>query len=92
MRSGPELVRASSPFAQEDRGLTWRLLGTSLVVWGAFLAAAALAPWWPVRLVASLLAGCTLVRLFIFYHDFRTGRSCRSRRWARRSCTPSATG
>jgi omega-6 fatty acid desaturase (delta-12 desaturase) len=42
-------------------------------VFAAFIAVAAVAPWWPVRLVSSVLAGLTLVRLFIFYHDFLHG-------------------
>ncbi|MFZ5475216.1 MAG: fatty acid desaturase family protein [Myxococcota bacterium] len=73
MRSGPELVRASAPFAQEDRALTWRLLAISLLVWAGVTAVAALAPWWPARLAAAVLAGLVTVRLFIFYHDYLHG-------------------
>ena len=31
---------------------------------------ATLVPWWPVRLVFSVLTGLTLVRAFIVFHDF----------------------
>lgn len=37
------------------------------------LAAAAVAPWWPVRLIASTLGALLLVRFFILYHDFMHG-------------------
>lgn len=73
MRAGPELVRASSPFAKEDKLKSWGLLGSTYVVYGAFVALAAAAPWWPLRLVGSVLAALTLIRLFIFFHDYAHG-------------------
>ena len=73
MRTGPELVRASSVYAREDRGLTWRLLVTTLLVLGATFAAAILAPWPVAQIALSVLAGLVTVRLFIFYHDYLHG-------------------
>ncbi len=74
MRTGAELVRASNPYAREDRGLTWRLL---VVTYGLYAAAVALtlvdAVPLPVRLASSVLVGLTLVRMFIFYHDYLHG-------------------
>lgn len=32
-----------------------------------------MAPWWPIRLLASLLGSLLLVRTFILYHDFMHG-------------------
>ena len=82
MRTGPELVRASNPYAAEDRARTWRLLAVALAVFvGALaaivatpftLAATALGPWGGlalglgVKTLLAALAGLTLVRLFIF--------------------------
>ncbi len=70
MRTGADLVRASQVFAKEDRALTWRLLVVALVVWIAFTGLAVGVPFWPVQLVFGAVAGLTLVRLFIFYHDY----------------------
>jgi len=72
-RAGAALVRASKPYAQEDIGRTWRLFATSVLVYAAAVAGAMLAPWWPVQLLASVVAGLTIVRLFIFYHDYLHG-------------------
>lgn len=89
MRKGPELVRASNPYAVEDRARTWRLLLVALAVFVGALAAivatpftiaaatvgpvAGLALGCAVKFVFATLAGLTLVRLFIFYHDYLHG-------------------
>lgn len=73
MRTGPELVRASNAFAREDGARTWRLLAVALLAYAAAFATAAFAPWLPVRLVAAVVAGLVIVRLFIFYHDYLHG-------------------
>lgn len=89
MRTGPELVRASNPYAVEDRPRTWRLLSVALIVFVGALAAviatpftvagAELGPWGGLALGVAIksllaaLAGLTLVRLFIFYHDYLHG-------------------
>lgn len=91
MRTGPELVRASNPYAAEDRGRTWRLLLIAMAVFAFGLAGVVatpftlslpgltLGPWGGLALGVSLklafatLAGLTLVRLFIFYHDYLHG-------------------
>ena len=68
-RSGPDLIRATSPFAVEDRATTWRLLITTMLVFAVLEAAIVLLPWMAAKLVASLIAGLVIVRLFIFFHD-----------------------
>jgi omega-6 fatty acid desaturase (delta-12 desaturase) len=70
LRTGSELVRASQPFAQEDRATTWRLLIVSLLVAGLFEAVALFAPFAALKVVGGLFVGLTSVRLFIFYHDY----------------------
>ena len=79
MRTGPELVRATAPFAKEDPVKSWSLLLTSFLVYGMFVAAAIYAPHWSLKLVASVLAGLTIVRLFIFFHDYAHGAILQSR-------------
>ncbi len=71
--TGKELLHATAPFAEEDRPRSWRLFGSTLVILSAVLVIAAVAPWWPLRLVASIVGGLTIVRVFIFYHDFLHG-------------------
>lgn len=90
MRKGPELVRASNPYAVEDRKRTWQLLSVALVVFfsalgaavatpleaGAILGltgAASIAVGVAVKTLFGSLAGLTLIRLFIFYHDYLHG-------------------
>lgn len=75
LRSGSELIKASREFGQESLPTTWKLFGTTTLV--SLLAfGAALAPLGrihpllePLRWVASLVLGLTIVRVFIFYHD-----------------------
>lgn len=73
MRVGAELVRASQVYAKEDRSLTWRLLATSFAVYGLAVLLATVSPFWPLKLAAGTIAGLTIIRLFIFYHDHLHG-------------------
>ena len=72
-RSGKELFDATIPFVEEFRTRSWWYVGSTLVVLAAVLTFAATAPWWPVRLAASIVGGLVLVRTFILYHDFMHG-------------------
>lgn len=78
--AGSALVRATKPWSEEDPLTTWRLFITTSLAFGAAFALAALAPWWPLKLVGSLLAGLITVRLFIFYHDWLHGAIFRKNR------------
>ena len=73
MRTGPELIKASAPYAIEDRAKTWRLFAIAVAVYGAFEAVAIFAPWWPLRVLGGVMAALSTVRLFIFYHDYLHG-------------------
>jgi omega-6 fatty acid desaturase (delta-12 desaturase) len=73
MRTGSELNQATRPFTVEDRPRTWRLLATTFALLAAALVAVVALPWWPAKIAASVLAGLTLVRAFIFYHDHMHG-------------------
>jgi omega-6 fatty acid desaturase (delta-12 desaturase) len=67
------LFDATVPFAKELRTKSWWCVGSTLVVLAAVLTFAAIAPWWPLRLAASIVGGLVLVRAFILYHDFMHG-------------------
>jgi omega-6 fatty acid desaturase (delta-12 desaturase) len=72
-RSGKDLFDATIPFVEEFRTRSWWYVGSTLVVLAAVLTFAAVAPWWPVRLAASIAGGLVMVRAFILYHDFMHG-------------------
>jgi acyl-lipid omega-6 desaturase (Delta-12 desaturase) len=73
VRTGAALVRATKPYAQEDRATTWRLWTTTVLAHFACLAVVVFVPILPVQLFASLIAGLVLVRVFIFFHDYLHG-------------------
>lgn len=81
-RKGPELVRATRPFAEERPARSWAELMISLaaisVTW-----AVAFSPLHPaLRLVGSVLTALLIVRLFIIYHDAMHGAIFRGSRAA----------
>ncbi|MBX2802299.1 MAG: fatty acid desaturase [Myxococcales bacterium] len=72
-RRGRDLVRATLPYASEQRARTWWELATSTVPYAAGLFLAVLGPGWPLQLVGSLLLALSTVRLFGFLHDYGHG-------------------
>lgn len=73
MRQGSDLIKSTKPFAMEVRWLSWWHLGSTLAALVACLVAASLSLPWPLRCVASVLAGLVLVRVFVMYHDYQHG-------------------
>lgn len=73
MRDGKELIDATKPFTRESVGRSWWYVLSTLGILAAVIAVAAVAPWWPLRLAASIVAGLVIVRGFILYHDFMHG-------------------
>lgn len=78
-RSNSELVRATFPFANEDVGRTWRLTLSTVALLLFAQAVAVAAPWY-LRPIGTVLAGLTIVRLFIIYHDALHGAVFRKSR------------
>ena len=72
-RTGKDLFDATVSFSKELRTQIWWCVGSTLVVLAALLTLAAIAPWWPLRLAASVVGGLVLVRAFILYHGFMHG-------------------
>jgi omega-6 fatty acid desaturase (delta-12 desaturase) len=70
LRTGQDLIKATVAFAEESVKLSWWHVSSIFVLLGIAVAGAGLAPWWPLRLMFSLLAALFLVRTFITYHDY----------------------
>lgn len=72
-RADRELHQATRPFARQSSAWSWWYVGSTFALLGCALAGAILAPWWPLRLAASIAGALLLVRAFILYHDFMHG-------------------
>jgi omega-6 fatty acid desaturase (delta-12 desaturase) len=79
-RTGKDLLNATRVYVEQERQRSWRLVGSTLAALLGVLTVAALAPWWPVRLAASVLGGLLMGRSFILYHDFMHGSILRGSR------------
>lgn len=87
-RSGPELVRATKSFSDEDPRRTWIAFLVSVLVAGLAVTIAGTSSLpWPARVVASVVEALMIVRFFIFFHDtmhraiFRRSRVGRALMW-----------
>lgn len=60
-------------FAEENRVTSWHHLWSTMAAIFAALTLAALVPWWPLRLAASVAGGLLMARGFILFHDFMHG-------------------
>lgn len=70
MREGKALILATRPWAQERRVTSWfHVVSTGLLLVGAQVVTL-LPTALPARIVASVLAGLLLVRMFMMYHDY----------------------
>jgi len=82
-RADRELHQATRPFATQSSARSWWYVASTFALLGCALAGAVLAPWWPLRLAASMLGALLLVRTFILYHDFMHGAILPGSRLAR---------
>ncbi len=73
MRQSKQLLLDSRAFAREDRVTSWWCLFSTLAVYAGLQAFIVLAEPLAFRLFASLLAGLTMIRLFVIYHDYEHG-------------------
>lgn len=79
---GRELLKATEPFAMESVAKSWWYVGSTFTFIIITLIATAMVPWWPIRLILSLLAALLMVRAFITYHDYMHGAILRHSRLA----------
>ncbi len=69
MRTGPDLIAATKPFAHDSSGRSWWcVLSTSFLLAAAFAGAIAPIPLWA-RIASSIFQGLLILRLFVIYHD-----------------------
>ncbi|MFT3768993.1 MAG: fatty acid desaturase [Minicystis sp.] len=71
--SGNEIIAVTRPFASENRAKSLYHVFSTFAVLAGLTAAAALAPYLPLRILASVLEGLVIVRAFILAHDFQHG-------------------
>ena len=82
IRIGRDLINATVPFAAENVAKSWWYVGSTFSLMIAALTGAGMLPWWPARLVLSVLGALLMVRAFITYHDYMHGSILRSSRVA----------
>jgi len=82
VRIGKDLINATRPFAVEDAASSWWHVGSTFGLLIITLIGAGMAPWWPVRLLLSVLGALLMVRAFITYHDYMHGAILRNSRVA----------
>lgn len=78
LRIGRELINATVPFGVENVARSWWYVGSTFCLMIAALIGAGMLPWWPARLVLSVLGALLMVRAFITYHDYMHGAILRN--------------
>jgi omega-6 fatty acid desaturase (delta-12 desaturase) len=82
IRIGQELIKATAPFAKEVPAKSWWHVSSTFILMICTLTGAGMAPWWPVRVMLSVLGALLMVRAFITYHDYMHGAILRDSRVA----------
>ncbi|MBA3314971.1 MAG: fatty acid desaturase [Planctomycetaceae bacterium] len=82
MRTDKEILLATRPFAREVRWRSWWHLGSTVFVAAALLGIASYDALGALRFVFGVLAGLTLVRLFVLFHDHQHGSILRGSKLA----------
>jgi omega-6 fatty acid desaturase (delta-12 desaturase) len=82
VRTGRDLINATVPFSVENVARSWWYVGSTFTLMIAALVGAGMLPWWPARLLLSVLGALLMVRAFITYHDYMHGAILRTSRVA----------
>jgi omega-6 fatty acid desaturase (delta-12 desaturase) len=69
MLCGKELILATKPYAREIRSKSWTYAISTLLFLAMALSATILIPYFPLKLLFSIVAGLLMIRSFIIYHD-----------------------
>jgi omega-6 fatty acid desaturase (delta-12 desaturase) len=78
IRIGRDLIKATEPFAVEDVAKSWWYVGSIFSLLIVTLIGAGMVPWWPARLMLSVLGALFMVRAYITYHDYMHGSILRT--------------
>jgi len=78
IRTGRALINATVPFSAENVAKSWWYVGSTFSLMIAALIGAGMLPWWPARLLLSMLGALLMVRAFITYHDYMHGAILRT--------------
>ena len=70
MLTGKQLILATKPYAQEQRGRSWYVLLSTLTLFLAAAAGTIYGQYIAIRLSCSILMALLMMRMFIIYHDF----------------------
>ncbi len=82
MLEGRALIKATLPYVREQPLRSWWCLASTTLLYAGLLTVGALPLPWYVRLCSAVVAGLTLCRLFIIYHDHQHGTILRGSRLA----------
>jgi acyl-lipid omega-6 desaturase (Delta-12 desaturase) len=69
MLEGKELILATKPFAREERAKSWLFTLSTLLLLVLSLTGTLVLPYLVLRIIASILSGLLIVRMFVIYHD-----------------------
>lgn len=69
MRSGPELILATKPFAHDDTKRSWWIVLSTLALLAGALTGTIIVDGWIGKLLCSVLSGLLMLRTFVIYHD-----------------------
>src|ERR1051325_1609412 len=69
MLSGKALIIATKPYAQEFKAKSWMYMLSTLFLLISSLTAVLFVSYFSLRILASVLAGLFIVRMFVIYHD-----------------------
>jgi acyl-lipid omega-6 desaturase (Delta-12 desaturase) len=72
-RDEKTLLGATRVFTAESVSKSWAYVLSTLVVLAGLIAGAVLAPWLALKLLFSVVAGLTVVRMFCLFHDYYHG-------------------
>jgi omega-6 fatty acid desaturase (delta-12 desaturase) len=76
------LVAVTRSYAAESRWRSWFHVVETFAALAIAIGLAAVAPYWPLRLASSVIAGLVIVRAFILAHDFHHSAILRKSRVA----------
>ncbi|MBS2025963.1 MAG: fatty acid desaturase, partial [Deltaproteobacteria bacterium] len=77
-RTGKELLEATRAFSQESVAKSWLHVLSTLLVWGALSTVLVSPAHWALKVPVAFIAGLTVVRMFVLYHDHLHGSFLRS--------------